>query len=736
MYKRLIILSVIIAAALCGLTLLGYHAVEKWAEGLEWARLGEFAEVAEQIRQDVERKLDEFIRTEEDRPYTHYQDYYVPENVAAGRQEVPVLVSPLSGRMENYFASGYFQIEPDGRIVTANDDILQRNGRSNISNVIYAQTQLNRRNIETNLVPALTGAMPDSFGVKIGKKITGPASVREKVAVLKEAKRVQSKSQMQKDERSRALQGRRGGGENYYPIESLKRQDRAAQAIEQRRVVYEYQITSNMADRGGGGLLYLRDKQGVRSAKLNAAADEKETVEKGLFEQKQEVSSALHYNEGRQLQKMESSEVRDELLGDRRRPAVRETKEAEQAKAPQTAPSRAAEQVYIDDMDRSQIQIGAGQDEIVKGRKGPFVTYVVGGGEAEKSIFGKQVFLVRDVQIEDRQFRQGFQLNEKKLIEEVNASAAQFIRDGMGFELSQREEAGAVHAAILDFGFGNLVLNLEELDPGWVGKQISQLRTWYFSIITIVLLAVTVGLVSLWRYARAQMKLAEKKDDFISAVSHELRTPLTSIRMYSEMLENKWVKSEDKVAEYHRNMRQESERLSRLIENVLDFSRIQRGRKKYTFSVGDINECIGGVVEVMTPYAAQNGFSIKTELEQLGHMAFDKDAVKQIIVNLLDNAIKYARNAEDKIITVRTKSDTENILIEVEDHGPGVPHRQRKKIFEEFYRLGSEATRETRGTGLGLALVKRFAQAHNGFVEILAAKPAGAIFRVGLAMQP
>ena len=118
MYKRLIILSVIIAAALCGLTLLGYHAVEKWAEGLEWARLGEFAEVAEQIRQDVERKLDEFIRTEEDRPYTHYQDYYVPENVAAGRQEVPVLVSPLSGRMENYFASGYFRIEPDGRIVT------------------------------------------------------------------------------------------------------------------------------------------------------------------------------------------------------------------------------------------------------------------------------------------------------------------------------------------------------------------------------------------------------------------------------------------------------------------------------------------------------------------------------------------------------------------------------------------------------------------------------------------
>jgi signal transduction histidine kinase len=133
--------------------------------------------------------------------------------------------------------------------------------------------------------------------------------------------------------------------------------------------------------------------------------------------------------------------------------------------------------------------------------------------------------------------------------------------------------------------------------------------------------------------------------------------------------------------------------------------------------------------------ASQHGFSLKTELGELSQVAFDADAVKQIVVNLLDNAVKYARAAEDKIITVRTKSDTKFVLIEVEDHGPGIPHRQRKKIFEDFYRLGSEATRETTGTGLGLALVKKFAQAHHGFVEILNAKPAGAIFRVGLAMQ-
>jgi signal transduction histidine kinase len=201
------------------------------------------------------------------------------------------------------------------------------------------------------------------------------------------------------------------------------------------------------------------------------------------------------------------------------------------------------------------------------------------------------------------------------------------------------------------------------------------------------------------------------------------------------MLEKNWVKSEDKLTEYYKNMRQESERLSRLIENVLDFSRIQRGRKKYNFKIGDINKCIEDVIKMMKPYASQRGFSIQTELGRAGKIAFDCDAVTQIVVNLIDNAVKYAHDAKDKTIIVRTKGDKRYILIEVEDHGPGIPHHQRKKIFEQFYRSEAEATRDTTGTGLGLALVKKFAQAHNGFVEIVSAKPTGAIFKVALAVQ-
>ena len=172
-----------------------------------------------------------------------------------------------------------------------------------------------------------------------------------------------------------------------------------------------------------------------------------------------------------------------------------------------------------------------------------------------------------------------------------------------------------------------------------------------------------------------------------------------------------------------------------MIENVLDFSRIQRGKKRYDFNLGDINTSVGNVVEMMRPYASQNGFTLRIQFGQIEQTAFDADAVTQIVVNLLDNAVKYARDAEDKTVIVRTKGDSEFVMIEVEDHGPGVPHRQRKKIFEEFYRIGAESTRETTGTGLGLALVKRFAQAHNGFVEIINARPKGAIFRVAIASQ-
>jgi len=642
---------------------MGYHSIRIRAQGMEGARLGEFAAVAEQIRQDVKRKLDEFIQAEQNRPYTDYLYYYVPENIVSGQQQMPILRSPLAGRLEHGLAYGNFQIEPDGNVTTPNDDI-EQSGRS-LNDGLYAETLSNRINIKNNLLPVLNGTIPGSMKININREAESSPKARSQVS--EQIELAGDKDLKMKGEQGKIVQGQRAKA---LPIESLQRQDRQTQIIEQQRSVFERNIISNVLS---------PSQQAIPSPTRQA-----------------------------------------------------NTQNLDQAESPQTQ----AVQQHIGQPPAAQER----QSEMVQVRIEPFVSLVVPGTDDQQFIFNGQVFLLRHVQIEDRHLLQGFGLNEKKLIEAIEESAERFIREGMYFELpqirnGQTESKAVAYTAILDFGFGDLVLNLKEIDPAWIGKQISHLRYWYFSIIALVLLAVALGLAGLWRSARAQIKLAQNKDDFISAVSHELRTPLTSIRMYSEMLEKNWVKSEDKLVEYYMNMRQESERLSRLIENVLDFSRIQRGRKKYTFKVGNINKCIADVVKIMRPYAAQRGFAIKTELGRVEQTTFDSDAVTQIAVNLLDNAVKYARNAENKTITVRTRSDEQFTLIEVEDHGPGVPHRQRKKIFEQFYRSGAEATRETTGTGLGLALVKKFAQAHNGFVEIISAKPTGAIFRVALAAR-
>lgn len=721
MYKRLIILSVIIFGALLGMVALGFFAVEKWAEGIEGKRIGEFAEVAEQVRGDVKRKLDEFIRAEDNRPYTHYQFYYVPDDAFSdAQQQVSLVRSPLAGIMENDFAYGYFQIDPEGNITTPNDELMemQQEQKTATSDELFARNVYNIDNIKRNVIPVLRRErlINGKVLVEQGKYTPAKESIALNFAKALEPSTeaipkktfTQTEPQRQQQityQRSKAL-----------PIESLQKPSRKTQVLSQRRAVAAENITLNEAMRA------QRQIEEVRSF------DSDHYVQKQMAEQRvNQIELAREKEQQRTVGLLSESETRGKKskAEQRDKAADLRVQEAELETQPK------------DDKKNQPIQIKAGDNysDSVQIRVEPFVPVVVGGGDNESSIFGGQVFYLRHIQIEDKHLLQGFQFNEKKLIEEIKKSATSFKREKMDFELSRQVDRKAVYTAVLDFGFGEIALNLRELIPGWIEKDIKNLYNWYFGTIVVVFVAVSLGLASLWRNAKAQLRLAEKKDDFISAVSHELRTPLTSIRMYSEMLERDWIKTEDKKSEYYRNMRQETERLSRLVENVLDFSRIQRRKKKYSFALGDINECINSVVEMMNPYAAQRGFTISTQLERIENSIFDKDSVSQIVINLLDNAIKYARDAEDKIIIVQSRKVNGYIFIEVEDHGPGIPRRERKRIFEQFYRVGSESTRETAGTGLGLALVKKFAEAHNGFVEIIAAKPKGAIFRVGLSIK-
>lgn len=247
--------------------------------------------------------------------------------------------------------------------------------------------------------------------------------------------------------------------------------------------------------------------------------------------------------------------------------------------------------------------------------------------------------------------------------------------------------------------------------------------------------AILVAVLFAFLAMRREMELARRKSDFLSAVSHELRAPVTTIRMYAEMLRDGWIDDATRRGEYESAIVSEGERLSRLVENVLAYSRRERG-KPLDFRDGDLAEKVREVIGLERPVFRKAGLALEIEAPETLPWRFDPDAVTQILVNLLDNARKHSRDAEDRRVTVRLAATPEAARLEVEDRGAGIPAAEQRRIFEAFYRVGNELTRETRGAGLGLALVRRLAQGHRGDVSVRSEPGRGATFTVRLGRLP
>ena len=219
--------------------------------------------------------------------------------------------------------------------------------------------------------------------------------------------------------------------------------------------------------------------------------------------------------------------------------------------------------------------------------------------------------------------------------------------------------------------------------------------------------AIIGGLFALYRMAATQVIFAERRSNFVSAVSHELKTPLTAIRMYAEMLQEGLVEDEQKQHEYARTITSESERLTRLINNVLALSRIEQ-QQRLALRSDDPRPIIREVVDVLRPHAAREGFTIELELpDELPDVLFEPDALRQVLFNLIDNSLKYAKESADRRVTVEARGLAEGgICLSVRDRGPGVPQELLDTIFEPFYRAERELTRTHEGCGIGLALVE------------------------------
>jgi signal transduction histidine kinase len=233
-----------------------------------------------------------------------------------------------------------------------------------------------------------------------------------------------------------------------------------------------------------------------------------------------------------------------------------------------------------------------------------------------------------------------------------------------------------------------------------------------------------------------QIELTRQQQDFVSAVSHELKTPLTSIRMYGEMLRAGWA-TEDKKHEYYDYIYNESERLSRLINNVLQLARMTRNDLKIDLKTITAGELVDVVRSKVSSQMEQAGFTLNLHCDDAAAQASvsaDEDYFTQIIINLVDNAIKFSTKASARTIDISCQLERDCVVFAIRDYGPGVGKDQMKKIFKLFYRSENELTRETVGTGIGLALVQQLAQAMRGQVDVINRQP-GAEFRLALPRQ-
>jgi len=266
-----------------------------------------------------------------------------------------------------------------------------------------------------------------------------------------------------------------------------------------------------------------------------------------------------------------------------------------------------------------------------------------------------------------------------------------------------------------------------------VSDMVSRFLRYNYLVLTALSLLMIGGIWLTYRNVSREMNLARLKSDFVANVSHELRTPLALIRLYAETLELGRISAKEKYQEYFRIIREESERLTALINNILDFSRIEAGRKEYEFKETDLAELVHSTLESYRFQIQQNGFAFEENISRdIPPVNVDREAIARSLLNLVNNALKYSK--DDKYIGVSLYRSNGSVNLEVRDHGIGIPANEQEKIFEKFYRCGDPLVHNVKGSGLGLSLVRHIARAHGGDVLVESHPQKGSKFTIALPL--
>lgn len=282
--------------------------------------------------------------------------------------------------------------------------------------------------------------------------------------------------------------------------------------------------------------------------------------------------------------------------------------------------------------------------------------------------------------------------------------------------------------------FVGLRLHFEETDVSAWSKSSFPFPILYWLILIIVVGFTAFGGYLLWRDISRELAIAEMRSHFAASVSHELKTPLTSIRMFAEALTMGVQTRPEAQKEYLRTIISESERLSRLLNNVLDFSKIEQGTRTYCFVTTSLEEVIHAAKKAMAFPMNQKGFSLQVEVEKgIPPILADRDALEQAVLNLLHNAMKYS--GESREILLRLRRDGNRVCIDVVDHGIGILEENRDQIFGKFFRVPGIENQKIPGTGLGLTIVSHIAKSHGGKVEVISRSGEGSTFSIILPLE-
>jgi two-component system, OmpR family, phosphate regulon sensor histidine kinase PhoR len=315
--------------------------------------------------------------------------------------------------------------------------------------------------------------------------------------------------------------------------------------------------------------------------------------------------------------------------------------------------------------------------------------------------------------------------------------------DARGLAASLPPIAGTAGVSLVGEGVAG-----EPLGNAFVGARLSytpaetrsgtlaRRQVWFYGAALVMVLGLSgFGAFLLWRDVRREMRLAAMRGQFVASVSHELKTPLTSIRMFAETL--RMGRAMDAVTrdEYLDTIVNESERLTRLLNNVLDFSRIEQERKTYRLEPAKLAEVVRTAARTMEYPLAQERFELRLDLDDtLPPVLADSDAIQQAILNLLTNAMKYSGTS--RRIELSLSRDGEQAIVAVTDHGLGIPVNEQPRLFERFYRAQTPENRHVPGTGLGLTIVQHIVAAHRGTVTVESSPGAGSTFRLAFPVQP